>query len=168
MSERADDRPGRIIHVPAGHGETAWFDGDTYTVKAGTDSTNGAFAFLEATVPPGNGPPPHVHTLEDEAFYILSGQLEFSGSAQRFLAGAGDFIHVARGVPHCFKNVGVHAVRMVFLYTPAGFERFFLQAGEPAVPGRPIPAWGPAEFQRAKETAAHFGWQEPPAGMAGS
>jgi quercetin dioxygenase-like cupin family protein len=163
MSEQANDRAPLITHVPAGQGPTTWVDGDAYTVKASKESTNGTLAFLEASIPPGSGPPPHVHTLEDEAFYILSGQLEFLGSGQRFLANAGDFVFVPRGVGHCFKNVSVHAVRMVFLYTPAGFDRFFLEAGQPAVPGTPTPTWGPTEFKRATEIAARYGWQEPPA-----
>lgn len=162
------DRAPLITHVPAGQGETTWFDGDVYTVKVGKETTNGTLAFLEASIPPGNGPPPHVHTLEDEAFYILSGQLEIRGGGRRFLASAEDFVFIPRGAGHCFKNVSAHAVRMIFLYTPAGFERFFLEAGEPVAVGKPIPLWGPAEFERATEIAVRYGWQQAPTDDAGS
>ncbi|WP_313949557.1 cupin domain-containing protein [Frankia sp. AvcI1] len=128
-------------------------------MKASRDSTGGSLSFLEASIPPGSGPPPHIHTLEDEAFYILSGSLEFRSGGQSRQVGTGDFIHVPRGVGHSFRNNGVHAVRMVFLYTPGGFENFFVEAGEPAEPGRPIPRWGPEDYPRAVEIATRYGWQ---------
>lgn len=161
MSEQVNDSPPRITHVPAGQGPTTWVDGDAYTVKVGAEGTDGTLAFLEASIPPGSGPPLHVHTREDEAFYILSGELEIRGDDQRFVVGAGDFIFIPRGTAHCFKNLGVHVARMVFLYTPAGFEKFFLESGDPAVPGVPIPVWGPAQFERATKIAVRLGWRGP-------
>jgi len=68
-------------HVPAGEGPTTWFAGDTYTIKASRESTNGSLGLVEATVPPGGGPIAHIHTRTDEAFYILSGQLEILDGA---------------------------------------------------------------------------------------
>ncbi|MFI5782808.1 cupin domain-containing protein [Nocardia sp. NPDC051570] len=160
MNDNYTSQASAITHVPAGQGATVWFDGDVYTVKANKENTNGTLAFLEATIPPGGGPPPHAHTLEDEAFYILSGELEFFGNEQHFTVKAGDFVFVPRGAAHRFNNMTAHAVRMIFLYTPAGFENFFVGAGDPAVPGDPIPVWGPSEFKRATEMAARYGWQK--------
>ena len=54
-------------HVPAGEGPTTWFAGDTYTIKASRESTNGSLGLVEATVPPGGGPIAHIHTRTDEA-----------------------------------------------------------------------------------------------------
>lgn len=147
--------------VPAGHGPTTWFDGNVYTVKASAESTNGAMSVLESSILPGSGPPLHVHTQEDEAFYVLSGQLSFTVGDEQFLGKAGDFVLVPRGVPHCFKNISAHVAHTIFVYTPAGFEKFFQEAGDPAVPGMPVPTWGPAEFERAAEIAARHGWEGP-------
>jgi quercetin dioxygenase-like cupin family protein len=157
MSQQVNE-PG---HVPAGQGPATWFDGNVYTVKAGADTTGGALSVLESSIPPGSGPPMHVHTLEDEAFYVLSGLLEFRVGDRRFTANAGDFVYAPRGTPHCFKNIGAHVARTIFLYTPGGFEKFFLEAGQPAVPGTPIPQWGPADFERAAELAPRYGWEGP-------
>ena len=52
---------GKSLYVPVGTGETKWVSGDVYTIKATAETTNGAFNFLEASVPPGGGPAPHVH-----------------------------------------------------------------------------------------------------------
>jgi hypothetical protein len=38
-----------------------WAVGDTYTIKATGDQTNGGFGFIEATVPPGGGTGAHAH-----------------------------------------------------------------------------------------------------------
>jgi quercetin dioxygenase-like cupin family protein len=67
------------VHVPAGEGESVWLVGDTYTFKATSENANASLVFLEATVPPQGGPPSHIHHREDEAFYLLEGELEFLG-----------------------------------------------------------------------------------------
>ena len=45
--------------------------GDVYRFLATGEDTDGKYALWEATVPPGGGPPPHVHSREEEGFYIL-------------------------------------------------------------------------------------------------
>ena len=35
------------VHVPAGEGPTTWFAGDTYTIKASRESTNGSLGLVE-------------------------------------------------------------------------------------------------------------------------
>ncbi|MCG8915765.1 quercetin 2,3-dioxygenase [Actinokineospora sp. PR83] len=149
------------LHVPAGQGTTTWFDGSAYTVKADTSTTAGALSVLESSIPPGSGPPLHIHTREDEAFYVLSGELEFHVRDDVFTGCAGDFVFVPRGTPHRFRNTSAHVARTVFLYTPAGFEELFLRAGDLAVPGQPIPRWGPDRFERATRLAADLGWEGP-------
>ena len=145
-SERLDrqDDPryttSRALHIPAGEGPTTWFSGDTYTIKASGESTNGSLGLVEATVPPGGGPVAHLHTRSDEAFYILSGELEILDGARTFIAGAGDFVYIPRGTRHRFKNTGVHGARMLFMFTPGGEEGVFRYGDEPQ-PGHPPPVW---------------------------
>jgi mannose-6-phosphate isomerase-like protein (cupin superfamily) len=43
-------------------------------------------------VPPGGGSVAHVHTRTDEAFYVLSGELEILNGSRTFVIGAGDFV----------------------------------------------------------------------------
>jgi quercetin dioxygenase-like cupin family protein len=75
-----------VMHVPTDQGITKWVSGDVYTVKATAGNTGGALGFIEATVPPGRGSSPHAHSSETEAFYLLSGELEFLDGDQRFTA----------------------------------------------------------------------------------
>ena len=61
--------------LAAREGRSIWVVGDRYTIKASGKGTGGAFAIMEAIVPSGNGPPHHIHSREDEAFYVLEGEL---------------------------------------------------------------------------------------------
>ena len=54
--------------------------------------------------PPGGGPPPHVHSREEEGFYILEGEITFQIGGERLVATAGMFANMPVGTPHSFKN----------------------------------------------------------------
>ncbi|MFD9881025.1 cupin domain-containing protein [Streptomyces alboflavus] len=146
-----------VRHVRSGEGRSLWVVGDTYTIKAGGDSTNGAFALIEASVPPGGGPPPHVHGREDEAFYLLDGELEVLAGRTTTRARVGDFLYLPRGIVHGFTNPGVTPARMLILTAPAGFERFFAEAGVPAKPGEQAPPLDPSDFARLAELTRAYG-----------
>jgi mannose-6-phosphate isomerase-like protein (cupin superfamily) len=133
------------VHVPAGEGPTTWFSGDTYTIKASGESTRGSLGLVEATVPPGGGPVAHAHTRSDEAFYVLSGELEILDGSRTFIARTGDFVFIPRGTRHRFKNTGVHGARMLFMFTPGGEEGVFRYGDEPQ-PGHAPPVWGLERF----------------------
>ena len=133
------------VYVPAGDGLTKWFSGDVYTIKASRESTSGSLGVVEATVPPGGGPIAHAHTKNDEAFYILSGELEFLDGTRKFMARTGDFIFIPRGIRHRFKNTGTHATRMLFILTPGGPEGAFAYGDEPQAGQLPTP-WTPERF----------------------
>ena len=78
------------VHVPSGQGPTWWVSGDVYTTKVDAAATNGSLSLIEASVPPGAGPVAHLHNANDEAFYLLAGELEFLDGDHTFLAGPGD------------------------------------------------------------------------------
>lgn len=112
-----------------------WGPGDRYTFLVTGEESGGAYFTMEAYVPPGGGPPPHIHTREDETFYVLEGQIGFLLGEKTIAAGTGDFVNVPRGTVHCFRNVGTETARMVLTFTPAGMEGFFEEALEPAPNG---------------------------------
>jgi uncharacterized RmlC-like cupin family protein len=85
---------------------------------------------MEALVPPGGGPPPHIHTREDKTFYLLEGELEFLLGEETIVARPGDFVNVPRGTVHRFTNTGTGTARVVLTFTPAGIERWFEEALE--------------------------------------
>jgi quercetin dioxygenase-like cupin family protein len=153
-----------IRHVPAGRGDQLWVVGDTYTFKAKATDTDGQLAFFEASVPPGAGPPPHIHRAEDEFYYLLDGELEVLDNGQRFTASTGAFLFVPRGALHCFRNRTDRATRLLVGVTPAGFEEFFFAVGLSATPGGTAPPLGPEEMARTMELAPRFGLDIRPEG----
>ena len=76
-----------IITPPQGH--TVAVVGDVYRFLATGKDTNGKYALWEALVPPGGGPPPHVHSREEEGFYVLDGEITFTVNGERVVATAG-------------------------------------------------------------------------------
>jgi uncharacterized cupin superfamily protein len=87
-----------------------------------------------------------VHYGNDEAFYVIFGELEFLDGDQTIHAGPGDFLLVPRGIRHRFVNKGLHTAKMLFLYTPAGIEESVLDLGEEARRGEAPPEWHPENF----------------------
>jgi mannose-6-phosphate isomerase-like protein (cupin superfamily) len=65
----------------------------------------------------------HVHAEEDDAFYILEGEMTFSFGDDEAVAGPGTFVLVPPGVSHGFRNDGATPVRMFNIHAPGGFDR---------------------------------------------
>lgn len=112
-------------------GRTIGIVGDIYRFLATGDETDGRYTTFEATVPPGGGPPPHVHSREDETFYVLEGEITFQIGEQRVIAKPGTFVHMPIGQPHAFKNETDQAAKMLISLTPAGLEGYFFEVGQP-------------------------------------
>src|SRR5512145_1669610 len=115
-----DETTGRLFHRPIATGPAYWGPGDHYTFLVTGEESGGAYFAMEALVPPGGGPPPHIHTREDETFYLVDGQIEFRLGDELITAGPGDFVNVPKGTVHCFRNIGTAVARMVLTFTPAG------------------------------------------------
>ena len=86
---------------------------------------------VEASFYQGFGPPLHVHSREDEALYVLEGQIRFRHGEDEFVAGPGTWVWGPRGVPHAFR-VESESARALVIVTPGGFERMFEEGGVPA------------------------------------
>lgn len=97
--------------------------------------TNGKYALWEALVPPGGGPPPHVHSREEEGFYILEGEITFTIGDKRLVASAGMFANMPVGTPHSFKNESNRTAKMLISVAPAGLEKMFFEVGAPLAEG---------------------------------
>jgi len=73
--------------------------------------------------PFAEGPGMHTHPDEDDAFYMLEGELVFTVDGDDLVAGPGTFILVPPGVPHSFDNRTDRLARLVNVHAPAGFDR---------------------------------------------
>ena len=132
--------------------------GDVYRILAAGAQTGGAYALCEARVLPGGGPPPHIHHREDEAFFVLEGEITFALGDRKVVAKPGSFIQGPRGIPHAFKNESNAPARMLILVTPPGFEKFMAEFAQP-VPSfdtPPLPVT-PADIQKLLAVAPKYG-----------
>lgn len=103
---------------------------EVMSVKVTGEQTGGALSFMDGLIEPGHGNVPHIHSKEDEAFYVASGSFEFINGDRKISAETGDFLYIPKGTRHAFKNTGSEPAQLLVFYTPAGPERFFLAHGE--------------------------------------
>jgi quercetin dioxygenase-like cupin family protein len=66
---------------------------------------------------PGVGIGNHDHTYE-EAYFILSGEVEAVLDGTRYLAKTGDVLWTSTGCTHAFKNIGTEPVRWLETFSP--------------------------------------------------
>lgn len=151
-------RAPNVRAVPPGRGRTIGTAGDVYRFLATGDDTGGAYALWEAVVPPGGGPPPHVHSREDEGFYVLEGEVTFTVNGERVVATAGTCANMPPGVPHHFRNESDRPARMLILVAPAGLEQMFFEVGR-ELPEGATTTESPTsdEIERLLRTAPKYG-----------
>ncbi len=123
---------GNAYCVRHDEGQAIWFLTNRMTIKATAESTGGAYGLIESLIAPGFSPPLHVHHREDEAFWVLEGELTMQCGERSFRVGAGSFVFLPREVPHSFRVEGDLPARMLTLLTPGGGERVFIDGGRPA------------------------------------
>jgi mannose-6-phosphate isomerase-like protein (cupin superfamily) len=135
-----------------------WVLGDLYTFKTVSNETNGAASLIEIVVYPQTGSPPHIHSREDESFFIQTGELQFQIDGQTIVATPGTFIYSPRGQTHQFANVSDQPATMLCWLMPAGLERFFMEIGTPANdPPAPPPPVTDADIQKTIALAPQYG-----------
>ena len=110
--------PSQPIVVPPGQGHRL---GNVEFLARTADTPRFTFAIIEIVA--GRELEAHVHADEDDAFYILEGELTFTFGDEEAAAPPGTFVLVPPGVQHSFRNDGDGAVRMLNIHAPGGFDR---------------------------------------------
>jgi len=128
--------------------------GQEVTILLNGECTDGKLTAWINVNPPGDGPPPHYHSIEDETFYVLEGRAAFLVDSDWREVGPGGSAFMPHGSIHTFKNVGDQPLRMFITTTPSGFETFFARCAEEfAKPGGPDMS---RVFQISEEHGIHF------------
>ncbi len=133
-----------------------WFLGALSQVRVGGDQTGGAFALADHLARRGNASPVHVHDRDDETFFVLDGELRVYVGEEEHTAGPGTVAVLPRRLRHAYVVTSATA-RFLTLHTPAGFEQFAAQAGQPAqaLTLPPLPAEPPDFAALAQAAARH-------------
>jgi quercetin dioxygenase-like cupin family protein len=138
MTQQTNEAPSlEPLAVRTGEGEARWWFGALAEIKATAADTAGQMTIVEVTEPPGAEAPLHVHRRDDEAFWVLQGDVTFEVGETTIEASAGDYVFGPRGIPHRF-TVGDQGCRMLFLLVPGGIEDVIRATSEPA-PSRTLP-----------------------------
>lgn len=137
-------------------GEMIWTLNTWMRYLATAEDTGGQLAVLEQRFSPAGDPPRHVHANEDEAVYLLEGELAATiGDNAPLTAGPGDLVFLPRRIPHSL-HARTPYVRGLVLLTPAGFEQFFAAIGQPA-PGSELPEPAAPDVPAVVAAAARYG-----------
>ena len=114
--------------------------GETITfVKTGKD-TGGAFTEVICTIPGGQeGPPPHIHPMQDEIFEVIEGKLELSAKGKKIVLEEGESFNVTANTAHTFSNPHDRETRFRATYKPALDIDYMLVQGFESLNSQPNP-----------------------------
>lgn len=154
-SEFSDPPEATVRH--ASEGAVIDTVGDRYRFLADSSETGGRYAIWHATISPGGGPPPHRHSKEEEAFFVLSGEIEVICDGQEATLQSGGFAHLPKGSAHAFKNRSTSPAEMLIIVAPGGLEGMFRKSGKVADLEKQPSAPTEEELARLPEIAAKYG-----------
>jgi quercetin dioxygenase-like cupin family protein len=137
--------------------ESIWFTDSLMRVHITPEATNGAYALIEALVPSGHMPPPHVHEHDAEGFFVLEGEITLHTEDGPTVVRPGQGAHVPAGSAHtvCVTSDGP-ARAMIVVSAPAGFVGYLRACGRPAEREALPPFDGPSDVGLLlREAPAH-------------
>src|SRR5215472_13564300 len=145
-----------IKHQP--RSKRFYFDVGLGSVCLSGIDTGGAYCMLEVSLAPGMAVPRHTHTREDEAYFVLAGELAVTVGEKTFVLRPGDTLLAPRDIPHQLRNSGNTTNHYLLVFSPSGFEEFIMATAVPAPDGAAAPTEPPAVAVRnVHELAADYG-----------
>lgn len=110
-------------------------------LKVAGPETGNHYAIVEFPMKEGDPVTPiHIHRRDDEAVYVLSGELTVWVGEEKFEAEAGAYVFLPKDIPHGFRvRRGAGEARVMLIFSPAGTERFLVPAAGSEAPN-------PADF----------------------
>ena len=96
-----------------------------FKAKNGVDG----ISFCVEDQSPGRKMRIHKHLNNDELIFIHKGQGTLTLDEESIQVKAGDVAFVPKGTWHGLDNTGEENLLMVFQYSPAGFEEYFIENG---------------------------------------
>lgn len=113
--------------IPANEGRCFNVLGNELLLKVSGADTGGVYELYEQNNPPGAGVPPHIHSGEDETFYVVRGKVRFLVGEKWIEAGPGTTLFAPRNVPHGYQIVGQEDALLLFIVSPPNIEPMFAE-----------------------------------------
>ena len=152
----ASKRAQQVTHRPKA--DRVYFDVGIGSVCLAGADTGGAYCLLEMALAPGMGVPRHMHTREDESYFVLRGALEVIVGDETFVLKAGDTLLAPRGISHQLRNPGNVENHYLLVFSPSGFEGFLKATAIPAPVNATAPTLPPAvAIRNVHELATDYG-----------
>jgi mannose-6-phosphate isomerase-like protein (cupin superfamily) len=107
----------RPVVIPPGEGHRL---GNVEFLARTVDTPRFNFGIIEIAV--GRELEAHIHDEEDDAFFIIEGEMTFIFGEEEASAPPGTFVLVPPGIEHAFRNDGDVPVRMFNIHAPGGFD----------------------------------------------
>ena len=145
-----------IKHQP--RSKRFYFDVGLGSVCLSGKDTGGAYCLLEVSLAPGMSVPRHMHTREDEVYFVLAGELEVTVGENTFVLQPGDTLLAPRDIPHQLRNSGNLTNHYLLVFSPSGFEEFITATAVPAPENAVAQTEPPAvAVQKVLKLAADYG-----------
>ena len=138
-----------FLHVATDDGQVNDAFGLRRVFKATAADTGGVLTTFIDTVPPGAGPPLHIHKVETEQFRVLAGRLLFECDGARETVEPGALIVIPPGLPHGFCALGDTPAELLVTLTPGGIDGMFREVAAAGL--KP-----PADMPRIAQIAARY------------
>lgn len=150
--ETSSSTPRPVLAFNEREGEAIWFLDTLVIVKAG-DADGSDFGLIEYRMPRGARTPFHRHEREDEAAYVLEGEVRVVLEGRELVAGPGAYVHLPCGVAHGLEALS--EARLLIVSRPDGFVEFAREYGTPA-PRHELPTPSPPDFARLETLARKY------------
>jgi quercetin dioxygenase-like cupin family protein len=147
-----------VRDVPSKPRAALWFLDNLVLVHLRGDETEGRWDLIEFWAATGDQPPPHVHNLHDESFYVTAGEVTLFLPDRRIVMGPGQFFLAPRGVPHTYRVTSTEQARWLVTSAPAGIEAFVQEFGRSAEELR-LPDPEPPDIERLIAVTARRGME---------
>ncbi|HET9826626.1 MAG TPA: cupin domain-containing protein [Chitinophagaceae bacterium] len=102
----------------------------TVKISKAKDGVDG-ISFCVEDQTPGRKMRIHKHLNNDELIFIHKGEGTLTLDEETIDVKTGDVIFVPRDTWHGLDNTGKEDLQMIFQYSPAGFEEYFIENGSP-------------------------------------
>jgi len=138
---------------------SAWYMANLTTYLVEKKDGNGDFALIEAIMEPGNEPPPHVHSREDELYYLIEGEVDIYVGKEAFKVQAAECAFLPKLTPHAFV-IRSSRIRLLLIITPGGLEEAFRSVASPAQSlDLPIgmPTYSTTDLKRTAQRFSEYG-----------
>jgi mannose-6-phosphate isomerase-like protein (cupin superfamily) len=135
-----------LVDDPGSADAAAWWFLDVLVVEH-RRAAGMASIVLEMTLPVGHAPAMHVHDALDDTWYVLEGEMAVRCGDDEYVATAGHWVSMPRGVPHAFRVVGDRPARILTVHDNATFRDFVAELGTPTaerIPP-PVPSFPPMD-----------------------